>query len=386
MGDEDEPGGRFPLDRRKRDFEKILYEEGVRIEVYRVIIQKKRNPEQRPSISQLKVADIIYRKMKVGGDIIETKKIGRNRIIAICRDAQTANKLVESEDLKKDHEVFVPFSFISRAAVIRNVDVEYTEEELKEEIDSGEYKILSVKRMKRRMFRDGKITFGERNHKADSAECPEKKRQKSIKELMAFQNLSVMEATSMLPKSNERDMFSVITSNRFQVFENYNEVFPEMRQSGHQNPTIRSRTFEPYRPTAQARRRIGMEPRIRKQTENPKRRRNVNGSPKEVQQQEKKICTPIQAVKDGEEREKRDRPLGLVGYEVFRQDRNYSRYEINNENYQFQKKDEAEVKTVEKKKKDDMNKTLIDLNSSNSSSMSHEYMEAEVAGAANASP
>uniref|UniRef100_A0A8D8T0T4 Uncharacterized protein n=1 Tax=Cacopsylla melanoneura TaxID=428564 RepID=A0A8D8T0T4_9HEMI len=158
--DANERDQNFPLDRRKQ-FEKILYQDGMTVDVFKVIIQKQKKDEQRPSISQLKIGHILYKKMNVGSEIIDTKKIGRNRIIVNCRNGATANKIVESEELKIEHEVFIPFSFISRAAVIRDVDVEYTDEELKNEIETGPYKILSVKRMRRRMFNDGAVTFGD---------------------------------------------------------------------------------------------------------------------------------------------------------------------------------------------------------------------------------
>lgn len=53
------------------------------------------------------------------------------------------NMLVESEDLKEGHEVFIHFSSISIAILIKIIDVEYKEEKIKEEIDSGEYEISS---------------------------------------------------------------------------------------------------------------------------------------------------------------------------------------------------------------------------------------------------
>uniref|UniRef100_A0A8D9BBB6 Uncharacterized protein n=1 Tax=Cacopsylla melanoneura TaxID=428564 RepID=A0A8D9BBB6_9HEMI len=470
MGEDDDEGdgkSKFPLDRRKenneqkrddknngqmmqttsrkRDFEKILYQDGLNMDTYKVIIQKKKDENQRPSISHLKIGHILYKKMNVGGDIAESNKIGRNRVIVVCRNAETANKIVQNEELKVDHEVFIPFSFISRAAVIRDVDVEYSEEDLKNEIDSGPYKILSVKRMKRRMYKDGVMTFGDSQsvkiffagsqfpgavylwgvklacepfippliqcfrclrynhttnqcrgqrvckmcgskqeqhecqgetcincrgtHKADSADCPEKKRQKTIKEMMAFQNLSFMEATAMLPRYNSRDMFSVVTSNRFQIFQNYNESFPEHTRNGPANTSTRSRVFEPYRPTAQARRRIG-QPRGNQQKDTPKRRRNTpNNSPIEEQKEKRKCTEETQTAQREEEKKKNNKGQQLVGYEGLRQDRNYSKYEESNKCYQTQKQQESESKVNDK---NDSRETLIDLNSSKESAMSHE--------------
>ncbi|KAL1447557.1 hypothetical protein WDU94_003668 [Cyamophila willieti] len=415
------------------------------VDVFKVIIQKQKKDEQRPSISQLKIGHILYKTMNVGNEIIDTKKIGRNRIIVICRNGETANKLVESKELKLEHEAFIPFSFISRAAVIRDVDVEYTDDELKNEIETGPYKILSVKRMRRRMFNEGVVTFGNSRsvkvffegsqfpsavylwgvrlkcepftppiiqcfrclrynhttnqcrgqrvckrcgskqeqehdcqdemcinckgaHPADSQECPEKKRQKTVKEIMVFQNLSFMEAMSMVPKANNNDMYSVITNNRFDIFrDNYDEAFP-MAGSGGQSANVgpSTRVFEPYRPTAQARRKIGQ---TRTQKEQPKRRRNVN-SPQSLRQDKKK-CT--EEAQKGNEEKQNNRQNKLVGYEGLRQDRNYSKYEGNSSNFQTQKHQEINtIQNKENKKYYDSRETLIDMNSSNESAMSHE--------------
>lgn len=389
MKEADEGGGNFPLDKRKDDaskengkeinektyekkeFKKYYYEDGVKIDAFKVVIQKKRQESSNRatnSISVLKVGDILYRRMKVGESVQEIKKIGRNRIVVHCRNKEVANQLVDNAELKALHEVFIPLSFVSRAAVVRNIDVEYGEEELKEEIESGHYKILEVSRMKRRMFDNGTMTFGDSQsvkiffqgtefpnnvylwgvrlqcepfiqpiiqcyqclrynhttkqckgvrvckvcgskdadheckasatcinckgvHQADSKECPEKKRQKSIKEMMAFQNLTYMEAAAKVPRPNERDMFSVVTSNMFQALDSYEE-YPEIGNNARSRSTLETKTFEPYRPTAQARRRIGLE--IRKNNQalgsNSKRRRNTPSSSPIKMQQEKKLC------------------------------------------------------------------------------------------------
>lgn len=167
----------------------------------------------------------------------------------------------------------------------------------------------------------------------------------------------------------------MVTSNRFQLLDNYGEKFPEIGQSRSTQPTERIRNFEPYRPTAQARRRIGgvgNETR-RGQTENPKRRRfTPNSSTKEVQQ-EKKLCTEKRPTPQREDDTFHSKGQKLVGYEALRQDRNYSKYEEDNHSYQKQKQQESELKD-KKNKKFDSRETLIDLNlnSSEDSMMSQD--------------
>ncbi|KAL1454395.1 hypothetical protein WDU94_010660 [Cyamophila willieti] len=96
--------------------------------------------------------------------------------------------------------------------------------------------------------------------------------------------------------------------------------------------------------------------------------------------QDKKKCT--EEAQKGNEEKQNNRQNKLVGYEGLRQDRNYSKYEGNSSNFQTQKHQEIntiqnkgennESKLKENKKYYDSRETLIDMNSSNESAMSHE--------------
>lgn len=406
----------------RRIYQKIYYDENVSVQEYKVVLQRKASsnvPNERLSISKLQVGDILYRKMKIGEEIEEIRKIGRNKIIVKCKDASSANKIVDSDVITMmKFEAFIPYAFVTRTVVIKNVDIEFQEDELKEDIQCGSYKIMSVKRMNRRHFDNGQMVIGpsqsiklvfngcefprwvylwgvrlpcepfippliqcflcqrynhtasqckgkkvcricgnkdsehecanaeiccnncKGDHRADSQECPEKKRQKAIKEVMGFQNITYMEAAAQIPRYNEVNLFSAITKNSFDVLENYDEEYPEMGIGARKAEP--KQVFEPYKPTAASRRRMNNSYKQYQQTRNSqKRSRSKDNSPEnDITQIGKKIMTPALVPSTGFTPRRTNYPRPQ-GYEFFRQDRNYSKYE---------QKDDLQRKQQENKK------------------------------------
>lgn len=199
--------------------------------------------------------------------------------------------------------------------------------------------------------------------------------------MMAFQNLTYMEAAANVPRPNERDMFSVVTSNMFQALENFEE-FPELGSNKRTRNAPETRVFEPYRPTAQARRRIGggVEPRRNQSASNPKRRRNTPASSPIGQQEKKQCVNERQTQAPITEKNSYPKP---TGYEFFRQDRNYSKYESGKQNTPRQKTKELTSTSNNDKIDNDPNETLLCSNSGNSSFLSTEENIMIVDGTAN---
>lgn len=405
-----------------RTYPKNYYSDNVSIKEYKVIIQKKYIPNTRLSISELQIGDILYRKMKIGEKIADIQKIGRNKVLIICKDRITANELVDSEMLaEKNLEAFISFTFVSRTAVIKNVDVEYTEQELKDNIDSRQYNILDVKRMNRRKFDNGSFTmepsqsvkiffegsdfpkyvfmWGVRlncepfippliqcfnclrynhitkqckskqvckicgskdenhscsnnvqcinchgEHRADSPSCPEKSRQKSIKEFMAFQNVTHLEAARLIPRSNNEN-FAIVTSNRYQELDNiYDEnSFPQLGSRHKPKESDTQQLLEPFQPNAADRRRFDVN---KRQFQNKTKRRrspSKDDSPTKNMQTGKRQYTPKATQEEFlKRREENKQRLGVTGHLAgmshLNQNRNYGRYE---------KKDDMKMKGYE---------------------------------------
>uniref|UniRef100_A0A8D8X4B6 Gag-like protein n=2 Tax=Cacopsylla melanoneura TaxID=428564 RepID=A0A8D8X4B6_9HEMI len=447
---------------QKQVRESLHYTNDMKIEEYKLVIQKKFiNNQTRIAISELQVGDVLYRKMNIGKMILEINKIGRNKIVVKCKDAETANTVVDSDALKMlGFDCFIPFSFVSRAVVIQNVDEEYTEDELQDDLECGPYKILSIKRMNRRRVVDGKLTFGpsrsikvyfegsefprhvylwgvrlrcepfvppviqcfscsrynhtaaqckgkkicrvcgskdeshtcslkemcincKGEHKADDKECPEKKRQKAIKYIMAYQNLTFMEAAIQMPKLDERSLFSVVTKNMYDVLDGYEEEFPELGNRRVSAKPKLQEVFEPYRAPAAVRRKVETSKRQYLQARS-KRNRSEDNTPEEQYHAEKKTNvnrSVFTSSSNGSTTPRKSQYNRVHGYEFFRQDRNYTKYEnlgkFKSQQQEKQNKDSGKSNEISENSSD-VNTNNLDRESNKISEVNDETMEIEL--------
>lgn len=293
-----------------------LYNTETKYDSYKVMIVKN-NSGGNTFFSSLKLAEIIC-KISNKSNIIEIKKVGKNRAIVQCANAILANEISKSTLLKNNgYEAFIPFYWCTKVAIIKGVDVEYTEETILNNIECPPFKITRVQRLNRKIRVDGTIKyepsttvklffeglaipayvymwrvrracepfvqqtiqcyncfkFGHAatkcrakvakckfcgsedhirsactspnptcincklNHEATDNECPEKKRQTKIKDLMAQHNLSFYEAKLELIEKNTDYLYSVRTQNSFEAL-NYTESFPNISHRYNTNNII----------------------------------------------------------------------------------------------------------------------------------------------------
>lgn len=133
---------------------KNLYKEDLfdKNNTYKIMIEKPYSVSDRfQSISKLKIAEHIYKVTK-GKNILEVKKIGRNRIIVECTCPATANHIVKTNNSQETGvEAYIPLFWTTRAGVIRDVDSDYDENILKEAIECFPFTINSIRRINRRI-------------------------------------------------------------------------------------------------------------------------------------------------------------------------------------------------------------------------------------------
>uniref|UniRef100_A0A6P7G268 Uncharacterized protein LOC114336811 n=2 Tax=Diabrotica virgifera virgifera TaxID=50390 RepID=A0A6P7G268_DIAVI len=95
-------------------------------------------------------------------DITKISRKGKNRIGVLFATRKAANDFVVRKDWEAlGYDVFIPFHQISCRGIVRGVNKRFTEEEIKEasETNLALCKILSVKRMNRRVQVDSKVEF-----------------------------------------------------------------------------------------------------------------------------------------------------------------------------------------------------------------------------------
>lgn len=104
------------------------------------------------------VGHIFHKKLNIP-NITNIERAGFNRIKVYVKNIKDANYLVKNEQLKSENlRAFIPNHLLIRKAIIRHVDIYFDEEYLFKNIVSP-YSILEIKRIKRRVEVDGKISY-----------------------------------------------------------------------------------------------------------------------------------------------------------------------------------------------------------------------------------
>lgn len=253
-------------------------------------------------------------------DILAINKKGKNRIGVIFNNYVAANSFISDKVLEdKGYESFIPSHLLTCKGIIRSIDKNMSEEEIKKFSNAKFCEILSVKRLNRKVIENnseatnnivtsykptgtvcltfsGKILpkeidifglpmkvipyvnpvlqcqncllFGHstnacrskkkcincskihdiglncipqclfcktNDHLSNDKNCPEFKRQKEIKSLMSFSNLSYFEANQQIPRMKNND------------YAYKNDQFPELTPNKEDNTAIHQRKVEAIR-------------------------------------------------------------------------------------------------------------------------------------------
>lgn len=117
-------------------------------------------------LNAIKIGDILFQKHpELDNKISSIESIGRNRIRIKFKDSKSANNLLKSTCLKSYNLIqYVPKSISHKFGIIRGVDLDLTEEYIKQKIQPFDmhchFEIESVKRMHRKeQLQDGTRNF-----------------------------------------------------------------------------------------------------------------------------------------------------------------------------------------------------------------------------------
>lgn len=94
-------------------------------------------------------------------DIVKISNKGLNRISVQFTNYLAANSFVNNKTLlDRGYKIFIPFNFVTSKGIARRVDIDLSEEELLKHCNSsGDIKILNVKRMNRKVIKEGVSTY-----------------------------------------------------------------------------------------------------------------------------------------------------------------------------------------------------------------------------------
>lgn len=100
----------------------------------------------------IRIGHFLRKDIRFKNNIVDMKSIGKNRVKIFCKNYETANTLIDHELIITNNLVaYIPTFFTQKKGIIKMVDTYFKEEYIKENIESN-IKVLSVKRLKRKLF------------------------------------------------------------------------------------------------------------------------------------------------------------------------------------------------------------------------------------------
>ncbi|KAI5724448.1 hypothetical protein M8J77_022384 [Diaphorina citri] len=146
----------------------VLYKPGMKCDLFKLIIQLK--PNSVPTFSAngkrtfryirgVLLSKLLAEITNKSQDIVEIRRLNRSKFLVACTTSKCANEIVQNEKMKEQFMAYIPVSYTSRAAIIRDVDLEITDEEILENLDSGDFKVTHMQRLNRRTFVDGTVSY-----------------------------------------------------------------------------------------------------------------------------------------------------------------------------------------------------------------------------------
>lgn len=138
---------------------KVLYDEMSSCNAYKVLVQAN-NKSSNVGLSYHKLGQELAQVAKDSAEILFKEKLSRDKILIACKNAKSANTLVNDETLSNKYNIFIPQNYVSRFAIIRDIDTDISEKDIFESLETRQFKLNSVQRLNRRTVDEsGKVLY-----------------------------------------------------------------------------------------------------------------------------------------------------------------------------------------------------------------------------------
>lgn len=137
------------------------YNESISYPDYKIVIQAKRQENKPQFICSQKVGKLLMEKFGCSKQsIIDINRLARSKLVVTLNSARVANAIVSNTEAKNEYNIFIPAVYTCRYAIIKGINLDFSDEELLENIDSRQHRLIKIQRLNRRKINeDGKPEY-----------------------------------------------------------------------------------------------------------------------------------------------------------------------------------------------------------------------------------
>ncbi|KAL1447325.1 hypothetical protein WDU94_005621 [Cyamophila willieti] len=92
-------------------------------------------------------------------EVYHVVRLNRSKLLVTCSSAKTANEIVKAQKIRDIYDPFIPYNYVNRVGIIRDVDDEFDDEQLREAIDAKQFNVVSVQRLNRRVVEENEVKY-----------------------------------------------------------------------------------------------------------------------------------------------------------------------------------------------------------------------------------
>ncbi|KAL1446595.1 hypothetical protein WDU94_006600 [Cyamophila willieti] len=134
-----------------------LYDEDIYYPDFKIVIQSIPIDNKPRFLCSQKVGQMLSNVCNCTKEqILDINRLTRSKVVVTLSSARIANAVVQNVKAKELFNIFIPAAYTCRYAVVKGINMEFSDADLLDSIDARQHKILSVQRMNRRKVNEDK--------------------------------------------------------------------------------------------------------------------------------------------------------------------------------------------------------------------------------------
>ncbi|KAI5711569.1 hypothetical protein M8J76_000147 [Diaphorina citri] len=138
-----------------------LYNESISYPDYKIVIQSKHIDNIPQFLCSQKVGKSLAHHCKCDKEsIVDINRVSRSKLVITVKSAKLANAIVQNPNIKTLYNAFIPAAYTCRYAIAKGINIDFSDKELKQNIDTRQHKLINIQRLNRRKINEnGEVEY-----------------------------------------------------------------------------------------------------------------------------------------------------------------------------------------------------------------------------------